>query len=62
MTKDDKRHPTKAPEGDNRPEPKDPEHARQMALAEEIMDDDREVLRALAKRAPGAGARGAGSS
>ena len=49
MTKDNKLHPTEAPEGDNRPEPKDPEHARQMALAEEIMDDDREVLRALAK-------------
>ena len=29
--------------------PYDPEFARQMALAEEIMHDDREVLRALAK-------------
>ena len=49
MTKDDTRHPTKAPEGDNRPEPKDSEQARQKALAEVIMDEDREVLRALAK-------------
>ena len=49
MTKDDKRHPTKTPEGDNRPEPKDSEHARQMALAEEIMHDDCEVLQTLAK-------------
>ena len=29
--------------------PYDPEFARQMALAEDIMHDDREVLRALAK-------------
>ena len=49
MNKDDTLHPTKAPEGDNRPQPKDSEEARQKALAEEIMHDDREVLRALAK-------------
>ena len=49
MKKDDTLHPTKAPEGDNRPEPKDSEEARQEALAEGIMRDDREVLRALAK-------------
>ena len=49
MKKDDKLHPTKKPEGGARPEPKDSEHARQMALAEEIMDEDREVLKELAK-------------
>ena len=49
MTKDDKGRPTKTPDGADRPHPKDSDEARQMALAEEIMDDDREVLRALAK-------------
>ena len=40
---------TEAPDGSYRITPYDPEFARQMALAEEIMHDDREVLRALAK-------------
>ena len=48
MVKDDKRQPTKTPKGRARPEPKDSDQARQTALAEEIMDEDREVLSALA--------------
>ena len=40
---------TEAPDGGYRLTPYDPEFARQMGLAEEIMPDDREVLRALAK-------------
>ena len=40
---------TEAPGGGYRLTPYDPEFARQMTLAEEIMHDDREVLRALSK-------------
>lgn len=40
---------TEAPEGAWRMTPFSPEFARQMKLAEEIMHDDREVLRTLAK-------------
>ena len=40
---------TEAPDGAFRLTPYDPTFARQMGLAEEIMHDDREVLRALAK-------------
>ncbi len=40
---------TEAPGGGYRLTPYNPEFARQMKLAEEIMHDDREVLRALAK-------------
>ncbi len=40
---------TEAPGGGYRLTAHDPEFARQMAHAEEIMHDDREVLRALAK-------------
>ena len=40
---------TEAPDGGYRLTPYDPEFARQMGLAEEIIHDDREVLRALAK-------------
>ena len=40
---------TEAPGGGYRLTPHDPEFARQTALSEEIMHDDREVLRALAK-------------
>ncbi len=40
---------TEAPGGGYRLTPYDPEFSRQMALSEEIMHDDREVLRALAK-------------
>ena len=41
---------TEAPDGGYRLTPYDPEFARQMALAEDIMHDDREMLRALAKK------------
>lgn len=40
---------TEAPGGGYRFTPYDPDFARQMALSEEIMHDDREILRALAK-------------
>ena len=52
MTKDDRRHPTKAPKGNNRTTDDGSDFAGQKALAEEIMDDDREVLEALARRVP----------
>jgi len=40
---------TQTPDGGYRLTPYNPEFARQMALAEELMHDDREILRALAK-------------
>jgi putative addiction module antidote len=40
---------TEAPGGGYRLTPYDPDFARQMELAEQIMHDDREVLRALSK-------------
>ena len=40
---------TEAPDGGFRITAYDPDFERQMALAEEIMHDDREVLRALAR-------------
>lgn len=40
---------TEAPDGGYRLTPYDPEFERQMALAEQIMHDDRDILRALAK-------------
>jgi hypothetical protein len=40
---------TEAPDGGYRLTPYNPEFERQMSLAEQIMHDDREVLRALAK-------------
>ncbi len=40
---------TEAPDGALRITPYDPDFARQMALAEAIMQDDREILKALAK-------------
>ena len=40
---------TEAPGGGYRLTPYDPDFARQMARAEEIMHNDREILRALAK-------------
>lgn len=40
---------TEAPGGGYRLTPYNPEFERQMELAEEIMHDDREILRALAK-------------
>lgn len=40
---------TEAPDGGLRITPYNPDFQRQMALAEQIMHDDREILRALAK-------------
>jgi putative addiction module antidote len=40
---------TEAPDGGYRLTPFNPDFARQMALADEIMHDDRDILRALAK-------------
>jgi len=40
---------TQAPDGGYRLTPYDPDFERQMTRAEQIMHDDREVLRALAK-------------
>ena len=40
---------TQAPDGGYRLTPYNPDFERQMARAEQIMHDDREVLRALAK-------------
>ena len=40
---------TEAPDGGYRLTPYDPEFARQMALADEIMHEDRDILRTLAK-------------
>ena len=40
---------TQTPDGGYRLTPYNPEFARQMALAEELMHEDREILRALAK-------------
>jgi putative addiction module antidote len=40
---------SEAPDGSFRVSPYDPEFARQMELAEEIMREDRDILRALAK-------------
>ncbi len=41
---------TKAPDGSFRITPFDERFARQMKIAEELMHEDRDVLRALAKR------------
>jgi len=41
---------TKAPDGSFRITPFDEKFARQMKIAEELMHEDRDVLRALAKR------------
>jgi putative addiction module antidote len=49
VQKGDKVYLTVAPDGAYRITPYDPEFERQMKLAEQIMHDDREVLRALAK-------------
>ena len=40
---------TEAPDGGYRLTPFNPDFGRQMSLAEEIMHDDRDILRALAK-------------
>ena len=49
VQKGDTLYLTEAPDGGYRLTPRNPEFERQMAVAEEIMHDDREVLRALAK-------------
>ena len=49
VRKGDTLHLTEAPGGGFRLTPYDPEFARQMTIAEDIMHDDREVLWALAK-------------
>ena len=49
VEKGDTLYLTEAPGGSYRLTPYDPEFERQMALAEEVMHDDREVLRVLAK-------------
>lgn len=50
VKKGDMLYLTEAPGGGMRITPYDPEFERQMQLAEQIMHDDREVLRALANR------------
>jgi putative addiction module antidote len=49
VDKGDQLYLTEAPDGSYRLTPFDPNFARQMELAEEIMREDREILRALAK-------------
>ena len=49
VRKGDTLYLTEAPDGGYRLTPYDPDFARQIALAEDIMHDDREVLRALAR-------------
>lgn len=49
VEKGDMLYMTEAPDGSYRLTPYDPEFERQMARAEKVMHDDREVLRALAK-------------
>lgn len=49
VKKGDTLYLTEAPDGAMRITPNNPEFARQMAMAEAIMDDDREILRSLAK-------------
>ncbi|MDE0612102.1 MAG: transcriptional regulator [Gammaproteobacteria bacterium] len=49
VEKGDTLYMTEAPDGSYRLTPYDPEFERQMARAEKVMHDDREVLRALAK-------------
>lgn len=49
VQKGDTLYLTETPDGGFRLTPYNPDFERQMTLAEEIMHDDREVLRALAK-------------
>ena len=49
VKKGDTPHSTEVPSGGHRPIPNDPNYTPRMVLAEVIMQDDREVLRALAK-------------
>jgi putative addiction module antidote len=49
VKKGDTLYLTEAPDGGYRLTPYNPDFERQMALAEEIMHEDREILHALAK-------------
>jgi putative addiction module antidote len=49
VQKGDTLYRTEAPDGGYKITPYNPDFQRQMALAEQIMHDDREILRALAK-------------
>jgi putative addiction module antidote len=49
IQKGDSVYLTEAPDGSYRLTPYNPDFERQMTLAEEIMHEDREVLRALSK-------------
>lgn len=49
MKTGDTKKPAETPDAGFRPAPDDPDFARQTALAEEIMYDDRKVLKELAK-------------
>ena len=49
LQKGDTVYLTEAPDGGYRLTPYNPDFARQMTLAEAIMHDDRDILRALAK-------------
>jgi len=49
VQKGDTLYLTESPDGGYRLTPYDPEFTRQMKLAEDIMHDDREILRALSK-------------
>lgn len=49
VQKGDTLYLTETPDGGYRLTPYDPDFERQMKLAEDVMHDDREILRALAK-------------
>ena len=49
VQKGDTLYLTEAPDGGYRITPYDPDFERQMAFAEEIMHEDRDILRALAR-------------
>ena len=49
VEKGDTLYLTEAPDGGYRITPYDPDFARQMSLAEDIMREDRDILHALAK-------------
>jgi putative addiction module antidote len=49
VKKGDTVFPTEAPDGSYRLTPYSPDFERQMALAKTIMDEDRDILRALAE-------------
>lgn len=49
VQKDDPLYLTEAPDGALRITPYNPDFQRQMALAEQVMHDDREILHALTK-------------